>query len=95
MLHLHTTELLAAADLLVNADDVESHCFGQWSALADGDSVADLQANPRRGAVRRRHRVALLVPVVLFDVVQVCTEHIAGQELRSPGGQAGIKSVRR
>lgn len=70
---LHTTELFATLGCLVHADDVEPHRLGQWPALADGDLVAGLQANPRRRAVGRRHCVTLFVPIVLFDVVQVCT----------------------
>ena len=95
LLYLHTTELFATRDRLVHPDNVVSHRLGQRPALADGHGVARLQANPARGAVRSRHRVTLLVPVVLFNVVQVYATSRETQSATFYGQTAGAENSRR
>jgi len=52
------------------ADDVESDGLGNWSALANGDDITDLEAEGWR-AVSGEGLMALLETIVLFDVMEI------------------------
>jgi hypothetical protein len=52
------------------ADDVESDGLGDWSALANGDDITDLEAESW-GAVSGEGLMALLKTIVLFDVMEI------------------------
>mmetsp|Transcript_3368 Transcript_3368/g.8399 ORF Transcript_3368/g.8399 Transcript_3368/m.8399 type:complete len:254 (-) Transcript_3368:42-803(-) len=67
---LELREALVAASLRDDLDYVEAHGLRERAALADEHLVAGVEAEARR-AVRRERLVALFVPVVLADEVQV------------------------
>lgn len=70
-LHLEAGEaLLAGGARGDDAQHVEPHGLGEGAALADDDGVTLVDAEAR-GDVGRDVAVALLVPLVLGDVVQV------------------------
>ena len=69
-LGLELLECLGDLLLALDLDDVEADGLGERSALADDDSVA-LSHVEARGAVGGDVRVALLVTVVLWLVVEV------------------------
>ena len=51
-------------------NDIETDSLGQWAALTDGNNIADLDLEGW-GAVHGNVAVALLVPAVLANVVEV------------------------
>lgn len=57
--------------LCLNSEYVESHSFGEGSALADSHDITFSNTGECRRAMNGEVSVSLLKPVVLLDVMQV------------------------
>lgn len=103
---LETTELLGGLLgrlVLGDLEDVETNSLGERSALADGDSVTDLDTESGRN-VGGNVLVALLVSRVLGDVVKVLSanddgtshlggDNLAGQDTAADGNKTGPRAL--
>jgi len=69
---------IAFDSLLLNSDNIESDCLGEWSALANSDDVTDLGSAVSRTAVGGEIVMSLFEPVVLLDVVEIISSQDDG-----------------
>ena len=61
--------------LCLNSEYIESHCFGEGSALANSHDITFSNTGECRRTVNGEVSVSLLKPVVLLDVMQIVSSY--------------------